>query len=61
MSEKTPDPKYARYNASAKGKARRKRYEDAHPERATRWSPLMAAKARDRNGGVLCRNKFHPW
>jgi hypothetical protein len=40
--------KYARYNESPAGRARRKRYEDAHPERKERWSPIMAAKARDR-------------
>jgi hypothetical protein len=38
--------KYARYNASSKGKARRDKYEAAHPERATRWSPIMVIKAR---------------
>jgi hypothetical protein len=40
--------KYARYNASAKGQARRKRYEKKNPERATRWAPIMAIKAMDR-------------
>jgi hypothetical protein len=40
--------KYARYNKSRKGQARRKKYEAAHPERATRWAPIMAIKAMDR-------------
>jgi hypothetical protein len=40
--------KYARYNASAKGRARNKKYEDAHPERKTRWAPIMTIKAMDR-------------
>jgi hypothetical protein len=40
--------KYARYNASRKGQARRKKYEEAHPERKERWSPIMFATARDR-------------
>jgi hypothetical protein len=40
--------KYARYNASRKGQARKKKYEDAHPERKERWSPIMVAKAYDR-------------
>ena len=38
--------KYARYNASSKGQARRKIYEDAHPERATQWGVLMHIRAR---------------
>ena len=38
----------ARYNASPKGRARQRRYEAAHPERATRWHPIMHIKARDR-------------
>lgn len=41
--------KYTKYNASVKGQARHKKYEAAHPERATRWSPIMIIKARDRN------------
>lgn len=32
--------RYRRYNASAKGQRRHKRYENAHPERADRWKPL---------------------
>jgi hypothetical protein len=32
---------YRRYNASAKGQERHARYEEKHPERATRWGPLM--------------------
>lgn len=40
--------KYARYNASRKGKRRRERYEAAHPERSTRWPVIMEVKARDR-------------
>lgn len=39
---------YARYNASEKGRARQRRYEAAHPERAARWHPIMAIKARDK-------------
>lgn len=38
--------KYRRYNASSKGQARRKTYEDAHPERRERWSPIMLRRAR---------------
>lgn len=29
--------RHRRYNQSKKGRARNKKYEDAHPERATRW------------------------
>lgn len=29
--------RHQRYNASAKGQARNKRYEEKHPERKTRW------------------------
>lgn len=32
--------RYARYNASAKGRARDQRYEAGHPERTERWGPL---------------------
>jgi hypothetical protein len=39
--------KYRRYNQSRKGAKRYKRYEEAHPERATRWSPVMLMRARD--------------
>lgn len=39
---------YRKYNLSVKGAARRKRYDDLHPERAERWSPLMQMKARDK-------------
>lgn len=38
----------ARYNGSAKGQARNRKYEDAHPERKERWSVIMEVKARDR-------------
>jgi hypothetical protein len=37
---------HRKYNRSAKGKARYQRYEEAHPERATRWSPLMVLRGR---------------
>ena len=30
-----------KYNRSAKGQVRNKRYEAAHPERKNRWSPIM--------------------
>jgi hypothetical protein len=40
--------KHAKYNGSAKGQARNRRYEEAHPERKTRWAPIMIIKARDR-------------
>ncbi len=40
--------RHARYNRSIKGAARYKRYEDKHPERKERWSPLMLQKARDK-------------
>jgi len=43
---------YQRYNDSPKGRARRERYEVANPERATRWSPIMVIKGRDRNGAI---------
>jgi hypothetical protein len=39
---------HRRYNRSTKGAARYKRYEAKHPERATRWSPIMHVKARDK-------------
>ena len=38
----------ARYNSSPKGRARYRRYEAAHPERAARWHPIMHVKARDK-------------
>jgi hypothetical protein len=38
---------YEKYNRSAKGAARYKRYEDAHPERAARWSLIMRLRAGD--------------
>lgn len=38
----------ARYNRSPKGRARYQRYEAAHPERATRWHPIMHIKARNK-------------
>jgi hypothetical protein len=41
---------WAKYNRSQKGSARYRKYEEANPERATRWSTLMEIKARDRNG-----------
>lgn len=41
--------KYQRYNRSEKGAARYRRYEEAHPERATQWSELMRIKARRGN------------
>jgi hypothetical protein len=31
---------HRRYNVSAKGQARNKRYEAKHPERKIRWSPI---------------------
>lgn len=40
--------RHRRYNRSAKGQARNKRYEAKHPERKQRWSPLMAIKAKRR-------------
>lgn len=40
----TPDPKYAKYNRSAKGLARYKRYEAAHPERKERLRVGMIAR-----------------
>lgn len=39
--------RHARYNRSEKGKARYKRYEDKHPDRALRWSPILVARAYD--------------
>jgi len=38
--------RYRRYNQSKKGQARDKKYEDAHPERKDRWSPIMLIKGR---------------
>jgi hypothetical protein len=38
-----------RYNISKKGKARYKKYEDAHPERAgNRWEPARNIKRSDK-------------
>lgn len=34
---------WRRYNASAKGQARNKRYEQARPERRLRWEPARNA------------------
>lgn len=39
---------YQRYNRSPKGSKRYKAYEAAHPERSTRWSPVMAIRAAHR-------------
>jgi hypothetical protein len=33
--------RYRRYNLSEKGQKRHQKYEDAHPERQTRWGVLM--------------------
>lgn len=41
--------RHQRYNASAKGQARNKRYEDKHPERKTRWENARNA-LRPRSG-----------
>lgn len=38
--------RWRRYNRSAKGLARYRRYEEKHPERAKEWSELMLIKAR---------------
>jgi hypothetical protein len=38
--------RYRRYNSSKKGQDRNKKYEDAHPERRTRWAPVMIWKGR---------------
>jgi hypothetical protein len=35
--------RHSRYNASAKGQRRNRRYEDAHPERKLRWEPARNA------------------
>jgi len=48
MTDQQRLAKYARYNASEKGQARRKRYEDKHPERRERWSVIMRLKAYDK-------------
>lgn len=37
--------RWARYNASPKGRARRDRYEAAHPERRNRWDVIMRIRA----------------
>jgi hypothetical protein len=37
---------WSKYNRSTKGSQRYKRYEEAHPERAQRWSPIMEIRAR---------------
>lgn len=47
-SDEKRKERYRRYNASAKGQARKRRYENAHPERKERWSEIMRIKARDR-------------
>jgi hypothetical protein len=39
------ESKHALYNRSAKGQARNKRYEEAHPERKNRWDPIMRLRA----------------
>ena len=39
--------RHTRYNNSVKGKARRARYEEKHPERK-QWSEIMRIKARRR-------------
>lgn len=39
--------KHLRYNQSRKGRARDKRYEDAHPERKLRWEAARNALRRD--------------
>jgi len=31
--------RHSKYNTSAKGQARNRKYEAAHPERAVRWEP----------------------
>jgi hypothetical protein len=41
--------KYRRYNQSAKGRARDKRYEQKHPERKERWEAARNA-IRPRSG-----------
>ncbi len=46
MSEQKRLEKHRKYNLSVKGQARYKRYEDKHPERRERWSPIMALRAR---------------
>lgn len=38
--------KHRRYNLSAKGQARNRRYEMAHPERKSRWDIIMEIRAR---------------
>lgn len=42
---------HRRYNGSAKGQARDKRYELKHPERKGRWEAARNAKPRDLGGG----------
>ena len=42
---------HQKYNASAKGQARDKRYELKHPERKGRWESARNAKPRDLGGG----------
>ena len=39
--------KHRRYNQSRKGRARDKRYENAHPERKLRWEAARNALRRD--------------
>ena len=49
--------RYARYNASQKGRARDQRYEAKHPERRERWSPL----ARRREPAIGNPSIADPW
>jgi hypothetical protein len=42
---------HRRYNASAKGQARNKRYEEKHPERRIRWSPITGREVAQQKGG----------
>lgn len=39
-SEEKRLARYRRYNESAGGRARREKYEAAHPERKDRWAPM---------------------
>jgi hypothetical protein len=38
--------RHARYNTSAKGQARNRRYEEAHPERKLRWGAMEIQRRR---------------
>jgi len=49
--------KHARYNASAKGRARDQRYEAKHPERKERWAPL----AYRREPAIGAPSNASPW